>query len=466
MARTKWTRAQMLRDPKKRAKIPTSQLPAKYRAARMRRLSAEKDAKNPLLNPTRQLAGRDLRVAVNDLVDLETRPKLDAADFEIKSAGLQSAALANRHGQIAGRVAGADTAAGARAAAISERVRQNMARISQEGANAVDASGKAAQEALGQQGTGLQGSAAERLAAERAALNARQTGVSTQYQSSNEALSGVDEGYQAKMAATNQARLAEQAGAAQIRQSNNMAKLAAERASIEASRGPLRTETLLGLRQQGFTNMLSAETLGLNQAKLEEDARQAALNAKVKREGIKATQKSNAAARKSREKIAGLNRANQRLLTKERLTQSERGSLRSAGIDPDTRKPIPGGKLDPKAKPKKDERRTGLQTRSALDQVGTAKSWLQTAKEGNIPRHQARAALLRGLGKGAAKAPKTRELFARVALDLTYDAHLSAETRRLLKDAGYDWTKFGPQHAPRKKPGPLDIAGQAIAGLR
>jgi hypothetical protein len=30
--------------------------------------------------------------------------------------------------------------------------------------------------------------------------------------------------------------------------------------------------------------------------------------------------------------------------------QSERSSLRSAGIDPDTRKPIPNGKLDPKAK--------------------------------------------------------------------------------------------------------------------
>jgi hypothetical protein len=466
MARTKWTRAQMLRDPNKRKNIPTSQLPAKYRAARLRRLSAAKDAKNPLLNPTTPLAGRDLRVAVNDLVEYETRPKLDAADFEIKSAGVQSAALANRHGQVAGKVVASDAASSARLAAISQKVRENMARIAQEGGNAVDATGQAAQAALGQQGTGLQGSAAERLAAERAALSGRQAAVSTGYQQNAEVLSGIDESHQAKAAATNQARLAEQAGAAQIRQSNNMAKLAAERASIEASRGPLRTEKLLGLRQQGFTNMLSAETLGLNQAKLEEDARQAALNAKVKREGIKSTAKSNAAARRSREKIAGLNRKNQALLTKQRLTQSERGSLRSAGIDPDTRKPIPGGKLDPKAKAKKDERRTGLQTRSALDQVGSAKSWLQTAKQGNIPRHQARAALLRGLGKGAAKAPKTRELFARVALDLTYDQHLSSQTRQLLKDAGYDWTKFGPQHAPRKKPGPLDIAGQAIAGLR
>lgn len=39
-------------------------------------------------------------------------------------------------------------------------------------------------------------------------------------------------------------------------------------------------------------------------------------------------------------------------------SQSERNSLRSAGIDPDTGKPIPNGKLDPKADPAKKRRVT------------------------------------------------------------------------------------------------------------
>lgn len=283
MARTKHTRAEMLRDPNKRKNIPTSQLPAKYRAARARRLSAARDAKNPLLNPQVALSGRNLRVAVNDLVDAETRPAMGAKDFEIQSANVQSSALANRHGQIATQVAGADTAAAARAAVISERVRQNMARIAQEGANAVDASGKAAQDALGQANTGLQGSAAERLASERAALNARQASVSTAYRSSNEALSGIDEGYQNKMAATNQARLAEQAGAAQLRQSNKAAELAAQRAEIVASRGPLRTETLMKLRQQGFENAVVGQELGVKAASVEQQERNSRRSATTQR---------------------------------------------------------------------------------------------------------------------------------------------------------------------------------------
>ncbi len=354
--RPQFTRAQMLRDPAKRRDIPTSQLPARYRIARQRRLSAERDARNPLYNPAAPLTGRNLRRTVNQLVEAETRPAIESRSRQIENTLVQAGELGRRTTGLAQGVAASDRDASARQEAISQRAREGLARIASEGQNAVNETTSAAQERMNEAvSTGLQGSAAERLAAERAALGARQADTATQYRSSNEVLSANDETYQNRMGATNQARLAERAQGMQNRQSNRMADLAAERASIEASRGPLTTKTLLGLRQQGFTNMATTETLGLKQADLQEDQRQANQNAAIKRQGIRTVARTNRANRLSREQIASLNRQNQRSLTKERLSQSERSSLRSAGIDPDTRKPIPGGKLDPKAGNGKDQ---------------------------------------------------------------------------------------------------------------
>jgi hypothetical protein len=455
MARTKWTRAQMLRDPNKRKNIPTSQLPAKYRAARLRRLSAAKDAKNPLLNPTTPLAGRDLRVAVNDLVEYETRPKLDAADFEINSAGVQSAALANRHGQVAGKVVASDAASSARLAAISQKVRENMARIAQEGGNAVDASGQAAQAALGQANTGLQGSAAERLAVERAALNARQAGVSTAYRSSNEAISGIDESHQAKAAATNQARLAEQAGAAQIRQSNNMAKLAAERASIEASRGPLRTENLLKLRQQSFDNILLGEQFGLKKQEVANEA------AEIKSSNKQASDKARQDAKFKRwdidikrgiDPITGkkISKAKQRTWA-DRLAEEKTKHLQRTGRLPSS--------ADPKSdKPAKEPAPAGKR-RDRIDQLNVSVADLNERPNGGA------ASSLRGV-----KDPKKRrQIVARVlkdraaregislsdlelsaALDLYYDGHVSKRNAARLERFDVNVGRVKPSR--RRKP--------------
>jgi hypothetical protein len=83
------------------------------------------------------------------------------------------------------------------------------------------------------------------------------------------------------------------------------------------------------------------------------------------------------------------------------LTQSERNSVRSSGIDPDTGQPIPGGKLDPNApknKPKptpwanpKDQAAAANTLHSALDEIKSLK-----ADSPNLTRQQAAKLLLEG----------------------------------------------------------------------
>jgi hypothetical protein len=64
--------------------------------------------------------------------------------------------------------------------------------------------------------------------------------------------------------------------------------------------------------------------------------------------------------------------------------QSERNSLRSAGIDPQTGKPIPGGKLDPKAPGKKKGGATHseyLKWQTSIEDISAAAKRLKNAKD-------------------------------------------------------------------------------------
>jgi hypothetical protein len=193
-------------------------------------------------------------------------------------------------------------------------------------------------------------------------------------------------------------------------------------------------------------------------------------------------------------------------LRRQRLTlaQQERSSIRSSGIDPNTGKPIPGGKLDPKAKKNKggpggegwasQEAQAG-----ASDKIGEAKRWAARLKEAGLNRHEVAGALLSGreakdiplhdpnTGKAIFNkdgTPKTRslpglpkidsELYLSVALDAAYDGHISARNQKLLHDRGI---KIGPLgiktrgqwdvEERKRKRGQRTPAGQAgtLAGI-
>jgi hypothetical protein len=156
--------------------------------------------------------------------------------------------------------------------------------------------------------------------------------------------------------------------------------------------------------------------------------------------------------------------------------QSERNSLRSAGIDPATGKPIKGGALDPNAPRYKDKGGSGSggssapkatqeMQRDARKQIGTAIDYAREFKKDNLSRAEAAQQLRRGakeeqipvLGRDGkpvlekqpdgtfrkkmetlAPVPKVEDdLMLRAALDMAYDGHLSKHTQRLLHANGY-----------------------------
>jgi hypothetical protein len=178
------------------------------------------------------------------------------------------------------------------------------------------------------------------------------------------------------------------------------------------------------------------------------------------------------------------------------LSQQERNSLRSAGIDPDTGSYIPGGKLDPKAKGRGKgggaKAPTPEQYLKAQDAITRARGYAAKFKKGGLSRREAAQILVNGLdpsggediytttdrgtqqkaltgkdGKtGTAKTtPKdpgvkpVSALWARVALDLVYSEtpHLSPETVRKLHDLGYKVRDLGGfptrKDVPRRQTG-------------
>jgi hypothetical protein len=145
------------------------------------------------------------------------------------------------------------------------------------------------------------------------------------------------------------------------------------------------------------------------------------------------------------------------------ITQQERNSKRSAGIDPDTGKPIPGGKLDPKAQ-KKGKRVTasGAPAVSAdahlafQNKVQEIASYVDRYK-GKVSRKEIVAKLQKGRPQqtvyadpktgnpvakntpGAVAVPLTKipqyqpDLAMSAALDVALDGHLSRPTQQKLQ---------------------------------
>jgi hypothetical protein len=153
------------------------------------------------------------------------------------------------------------------------------------------------------------------------------------------------------------------------------------------------------------------------------------------------------------------------------LTQQERNSQRSAGIDPDTGQPIPGGKLDPKANKPKG---AGWASQEAQTAAGSEISRLINAAKGEMGNDVTRADVADLLRTGIPKASKVvyenvpilnaqgkptgrtkrqpklngdgtpvtvddpgvdaakSQLLLTAALDMAYDHHLSRRTQDLL----------------------------------
>jgi hypothetical protein len=174
-------------------------------------------------------------------------------------------------------------------------------------------------------------------------------------------------------------------------------------------------------------------------------------------------------------------------------SQSERNSLRSSGIDPDTGKPIPGGKLDPAAKKAKLHGKvsatgkplnTGDAHATARDKIQQGLAALGTLDPDRTDRHET-APLLVGGHKSqelydtvpaptAANPKATKQVrrvkggialstpdipgvgqWATIAADVYYDGHLSRANQKILADNGYSIRSLGlPTYAQWRKSHP------------
>lgn len=178
-----------------------------------------------------------------------------------------------------------------------------------------------------------------------------------------------------------------------------------------------------------------------------------------------------AAARKQQEQIAL-----QLAMQSASLTQQERNSIRSSGIDPNTGKPIPGGRLDPAAKPKpkpKSGWRSPKDHAAFASQVNDIASWATKWPDlvrSSDPR-SARAKLVEKLRTGREARsgwadPKTHQpvaagtpgavpytlakipaykadLAMSAALDIALAGHLSKTTQRRIHQAGLKLSDLG-----------------------
>jgi hypothetical protein len=175
---------------------------------------------------------------------------------------------------------------------------------------------------------------------------------------------------------------------------------------------------------------------------------------------------------------ADLDRRQQLAIANARLTQSERGSLRSAGINPDTGKPIRNGPLDPNSPLNRQRDRSGrggggkgrfdatkAQIGAAQDDFALARRWATRLANGGASRAAVQGVLSQGqsasekevqlhdpaTGKplfnrdGTPKTVTRRRgevpqvksgLLLQAALEMTYDGHLSRATARRLRERG------------------------------
>jgi len=157
--------------------------------------------------------------------------------------------------------------------------------------------------------------------------------------------------------------------------------------------------------------------------------------------------------------------------TTARLNQQERNSLRSSGIDPDTGKPIPGGKLDPKAKPGTLPGGVKLNTPAmhgrVTDQVKSLEGWIREHRGDYKSRAEIAHDLLNGVPGSTVTDPKTgakirdpgvpkapSQLALQAALDVVYNGGLSRGTSATLHQRGYSVKILGLPSGTKIKPAP------------
>jgi hypothetical protein len=249
---------------------------------------------------------------------------------------------------------------------------------------------------------------------------------------------------------------------------------------LEQADAGSRVSTGRAQAQSGLSQQLGAARSGAQYAgnKAYDDLVQALTKIGEQRQGILSDQGTFTSTEEARLSGEARDRALRVSLENLGNSQSERNSIRSSGIDPDTGKPIPGGKLDPKKQHGKTSA-TGVN----LNPAGAHQTARTAIRQGiaalgrldpdRTDRHEAAPLLITGQKAETLHDTKTGkpklsptgvELstpdipgvgeWATVAADVYYDGHLSRANQKLLADNGYSIKQLGlPTYAQWKRQG-------------
>lgn len=264
-------------------------LNAKQKRRRRRRRRAEMAA---LFDPGATLSGRSLRRAANTLTRMEAQPQRAALRREMQQANRQGSALADRASDYYTQLATLERDNVARQQAIGGELQTRLKGLgdeSQAGLSAIEAEAqqRAAQdEAV--RGAGLGGGGAERVAAEIAAQKGLAQSGTRQAQEAGE-LSTANWANLANVAAASRGlQGGETLSRIQNALSGQQADIRGRQSDLETQVAQKRMANLLDLRQQGYENLVTAEGLGIDRAKLRTDAQ-------LERERLRSNERQNRA---------------------------------------------------------------------------------------------------------------------------------------------------------------------------
>jgi hypothetical protein len=275
------------------AKTATKKKPKKAATAAQKR-ARRRDA-NPLYNPATQLSGNQLALAASRLTDLQFKPQEQALDAQSKAVGAQGTALAGKSQDYYREIAHEAAAAVANQNAIRDRLNTGLAAIGDQAQARTAEAGQAATDAASKdaslRGQGLSGGGDAKLAGEIAAEKANVAQSAGTFRSAGELQSGNYAGLSAASQGSTAARGGEEYTRLLNRVANLQAGVAQKKADLSSQRGAAKEKNVLDLRQQGFENAVTAQGLGIDQAKLDaqinQDAAAAAAAEKKQRSADK-----------------------------------------------------------------------------------------------------------------------------------------------------------------------------------
>lgn len=421
------TLAQRRANPALRAKLPLSQLTPSQQAMRKQNQRIAADNKNPLLDPTTQLAGHSLIKAATDLADASIKPKVDAYNRQISSATTQGTALASRAGDYYKQLAQDALSRVASQKALGDMLNSQTAAVGQQSQAQFAQMGAAEQQREAQdtalRGVGLGGDSGSRVASEIAgqqgtAATLQQAGANTAAQSGSAWANLAN-----AMGQAGQLRGGEVQGQLLNRLATQQAQGRQQIADAESTRGDLTSENLTKLRQQAYENLVTNQGLNIKQQDLQNQLTNIQTDAATATANRKAANKRAQASIDARTNATGAKVNQYGYTTKDwqALSTSQR------------QKVIKDFKTTGKPKSSSRPQATPQQQSNFRRDASSALAVANALKGKKTDRHRAAAALT----TPSKQFPKGLDpVTASVALDVAYDGHISQYNIDRLHKAG------------------------------